>query len=250
MSNSGEPRETIDGRDSALADALVQTFFRILLRCGIEPDDLVTMASRAARSASNLYCGHALGDSPEHHISCTDVVFHWRRDARFLDGKGVPRALPQTGPNLCFERLVEIAAPTCTSDAVLRYLLALGAVEARPDGLLELKSDSVLACAGRSSGVIAPQTILAHLGGFLGSVEFNVCGKQDNSGGRFERACYALLPRALLPVFQRLVEHRGQNFVDSVDEWLVRHTGPNAANGELQVGAGAYVFVNDSKKLK
>lgn len=248
MSNRAMSCELQGASDVALAEALVQSFFRILLRCGINADELVSLVSRAAKTVTNDSCGNALDDSPEHHIACTDVVFHWRRDIKFLDAKGMPRPIALTGEEPSFEQLVRVAAPGRPSDSILRYVLALGAVRLRSDGKLQLASESVLACAGQGSGTIAPRTVLSHLGGFLGSVEYNVCAKRDNSSGRFERACYALLPRPLLPVFQRLVAERGQNFIDSVDEWLVRHRIAGENDGTLQVGAGAYVFVNDPKK--
>jgi len=249
MTHSETSYEVKRASDLVLVESLVHSFFRILLRCGIKPDDLLEIVQDTAKGMTNVSSGSVLADSPEHHIACTDVVFHWRRDTKFLDSKGMPRPIAPTGLEPSFERLVEVAAPACTSDSVLRYLLALGAVRSRPDGMLELESESVLACAGQGTGVIAPRTVLSHIGGFLGSVEFNVCAKQDNSSGRFERACYALLPRPLLPIFQRLVEQRGQNFVDSIDEWLVRHRGPDSSGGTVQVGAGAYVFVNDSSDV-
>jgi hypothetical protein len=249
MTHSETSYEAKSTGDVVLVEALDRSFFRILVRCGIKPDDLVKMVQETAKGMANLSSGYVLPDSPEHHIVCTDVVFHWRRDTKFLDSKGMPRPIAPTGLGPTFERLVEMAAPGCTSDSVLRYLLALGAVRSRPDDMLELASESVLACAGQGTGVIAPRTVLSHIGGFLGSVEFNVCAKQDNSSGRFERACYALLPRPLLPIFQRLVEQRGQNFVDSIDEWLVRHRGPDSSGGTVQVGAGAYVFLNDSNDV-
>lgn len=247
MGNSETSYEVEQASNLALVKSLVLSFFRILLRCGIKPDDLVKMVEVTAKELANVSSANALSDSPEHHIVCTDVVFCWRRDTNFLDGKGMPRSIPPAGPETSFERLVQVAAPGYTSDSVLRYLLALGAVRSLPDGMLELASESVLACTGQGTGVIAPRTVLSHIGGFLGSVEYNVCAKRDNSSGRFERACYAILPRPLLPVFQRLVEQRGQNFVDSVDEWLVRHRGMGNSGETVQVGAGAYLFVNESK---
>ncbi len=96
---------------------------------------------------------------------------------------------------------------------------------------------------------MSPVALLQHVEGFLGSVSFNVIKKSDNSQGRFERACYAWLPADLVPIFERMVEDRGQNFVDGVDEWLVRHRSSPSGHQRNQsrlVGVGAYIVVRRS----
>jgi hypothetical protein len=88
--------------------------------------------------------------------------------------------------------------------------------------------------------------VLEHICGFLGSVEFNIFEKPSRANGRFERACYASVPRELVPILQQLVNSRGQAFVDVIDEWLSRRsTKPTENNDTVLVGAGAYVFIRD-----
>jgi hypothetical protein len=89
--------------------------------------------------------------------------------------------------------------------------------------------------------------VLEHICGFLGSVEFNVFDKPSRAKGRFERACYASVPKELVPVLQQLVGRRGQDFVDVIDEWLARRAVTPAGEGDtLLVGAGAYLFVREN----
>jgi hypothetical protein len=132
------------------------------------------------------------------------------------------------------------------------YLVALGTVRVFGSDV-ELVADSVLACSSGAGNAIAPKTVLAHLKGFLGSVEFNLANASGNASdhGRFERACYASISRELIPVFQRFVEARAQNFVDAVDEWLARHRAADDDVGPTRIaGAGAYLFVHDSSKIE
>jgi hypothetical protein len=46
----------------------------------------------------------------------------------------------------------------------------------------------------------------------------------------------------MLPVAERFVRERGQDFIDTVDEWLIRQLstgGPSDGSG-IEIGAGAY----------
>jgi hypothetical protein len=188
--------------------------------------------------------------SPEQHLVCTDIVFHWRRKPRFVDTQGRPKKLNITGDPGSFQSLVLEVAPTFDPIVLLDYLESLGCVRCS-DGLVELATESVLACAGTSERTVAAETVLAHMHGFLGSVEHNLVAKKDGDGGRFERACYAVVPANLVPVVQRLIADRGQNFIDAVDEWLVRHQADERAGERVcLVGSGAYVFVHDSNIFK
>jgi hypothetical protein len=123
----------------------------------------------------------------------------------------------------------------------------LGVVRIADGNKIELTSESVVACSGREGTAIASECILEHICGFLGSVEFNLFDKPSRAKGRFERACYASVPRELVPVLQRLVSTRGQDFIDAIDEWLARRSGRSDDNSEtMLVGAGAYLFVREN----
>jgi len=125
-------------------------------------------------------------------------------------------------------------------------MIELGVVRVTEDKRLELISDSVVACSGQDGLAIASEFVLEHICGFLGSVEFNVFDKPSRAKGRFERACYASVPKDLVPVLQQLVNARGQDFVDVIDEWLARRAvEPDTQVERALVGAGAYVFVRD-----
>ena len=100
-------------------------------------------------------------------------------------------------------------------------MVELGVVRA-DNKIVELISESVVTCSGQDGLSIASECVLEHICGFLGSVEFNVFDKPSRATGRFERACYACVPKELVPVFQQLVNSRGQNFVDVIDEWSTR----------------------------
>jgi hypothetical protein len=160
---------------------------------------------------------------------------------------GLPAQLSLDGISPTFAELVEIAATGADPNGLLVTMEELGVVRTTDTRKIELISDSVVACSGQDGSSIASECVLEHICGFLGSVEFNVFDKPSRAKGRFERACYASVPRELVPVLQQLVSARGQDFVDVIDEWLARRAvKPNSNEGSLLVGAGAYLFVREN----
>jgi hypothetical protein len=180
-------------------------------------------------------------------MMCCDVVLKWRRDCRFIDLDGLPDRLQVSEGENSFESLVRACAPEENVAAFLQTMVELGVVRFLNDKRVELISESVVTCPGQEGASIASECVLEHICGFLGSVEFNVFDKPSRAKGRFERACYASVPKDLVPVLQQLVHSRGQDFVDAIDEWLARRAVKPIDQGEtLLVGAGAYLFVREN----
>lgn len=226
------------------ASQLTKTFVNILNSCGFSSEEILRLTRDAIDGLRESVVISNMSGSVNEHLACTDVVFVWRHAPRFLGEHGEPRRLDLRGSRGSFDDLVCSAAPGYDSGAMLDYLVGLGATRCLPDGSCELITESVLACSGTNGGKVASEVVLLHLQGFLGSVEYNLRTKTGNETGKFERACYSRIPAELTPIFEKLVEARGQNFVDSVDEWLVRHRVESASPpGSALVGAGAYLFV-------
>lgn len=233
-------------RDDPIGHVL-ETLFRILRACGASRECISQAVNRALDACDFAEPIQTLAAPPSQHIACTDVVFGWRRISEFLDANGNPRALPVSGVGPTFEKLCQSVAPSHRVNVLLEYLDSLGAIQRNPDNTLVLATDSVLTCRFDQGGMVAAQTVLPHLMGFLGAVEHNVTRTTGKRLGRFERACYSAVPKSLVPVFERFVEVRGQNFVDTIDEWLVRHRATTISHDDsCFVGAGAYVVVHNS----
>jgi hypothetical protein len=180
-------------------------------------------------------------------MMCCDVVLKWRRDCRFVDSRGLPDQLPISNEGKSFESLVHACEPDADANALMEAMIELGVLRLTEDKRVELISESVVTCSGQDGAAIASECVLEHICGFLGSVEFNIFDKPSRARGRFERACYASVPRDLVPILQQLVNSRGQDFVDVIDEWLARRAvKPSPDSETLLVGAGAYLFVRDN----
>jgi hypothetical protein len=240
--------ESVDSGDaiSMSAQVLLRRVFRILRGCGISEVKLRRMALAAVDEVISIPDSRASRVTARQAIICCDLVLKWRRDCKFVDADGMPAQLTLDDSSQSFSELVRDSAPGAKADGLLASLLELGVVRVTEDKRLELISDSVVACSGQDGLAIASEFVLEHICGFLGSVEFNVFDKPSRAKGRFERACYASVPKDLVPVLQQLVSARGQDFVDVIDEWLARRAvKPGTQVERALVGAGAYVFIRD-----
>ena len=238
---------SVDQRVDELAALLVA----ILEACNVDPRLLISGLSALIDSKRSRIASSPIWASSDMHLACTQVVFTWRREPEFLDADGNTKPLSESGGTASFVALCERAAPEQSAKALLEYLSELGAVRRIADGTVELLTESVLACAARPQRMVAPETVLMHLQGFLGTVSSNLLRGDADPPARFERACYSDIPERLVPVFQNLVAARGQNFIDSIDEWLDRHRARNASDGATaKVGAGAYVLLHHSNKIE
>jgi ribose 1,5-bisphosphokinase PhnN len=83
--------------------------------------------------------------------------------------------------------------------------------------------------------------VLKQLQGILQVVHRNVCSVSGARKSRFERACTVSIAVEFEAIFDRLVRARGQEFIDSIDEWLERNAKRESATGRyLELGAGVY----------
>ena len=226
------------------ARTLLRRVFRILRGCGIDLESLRGITSEALDAVSDVPNSQANRVTARQVFRCSDVVLRWRRNPKFLNAEGLPAKLSLDNKNPSFMELAEIAVPGEDWRELLESLVELGVVRHLGNEEIELLSDSVVACSGRDGTIVASECVLEHICGFLGSVEYNVFDKPSREKGRFERACYASVPVAIVPVLEKMINSRGQDFVDVIDEWLARRSIKSPGeSASVLVGAGAYVFV-------
>ncbi len=233
------------------ARAGVGHVINILLGCGVARETIETLFSEVSttRAIANR---ESLSDVPmTEMIWETMVVLRWRRDPAFLDPDGLPRPLRNHGKKNEFQSLVTKVSVDLDSTKVVTNLIRAGTIRRNQKGDLELMSESIVACSGRDGQFVAATPVLDHVAGFLSSVEHNLFDKDSNTRPRFERACYVAIPTEHVPIFMNMASSRCQNFVDVVDEWLVRRSVPfGTSAGAAVVGVGAYVFVRKQDAIK
>ncbi len=246
MSDS-RPHAVDDG--TAYLEDVIRRLFRILGACGFPRQEIARATYRLLEGLEGADVERKrLSASANQHIALADAVLRWRRDPEFVGADGLPAPLPFLGQRGSFSRLLQLVAPEEDPTRSLEYMIEVGAVVSDLRQRVTLLSESLLTCTGRDLARVSPVPVLLHLNSFLGSVEHNLTERSGPRSGRFERACYASVPANLVPILERFVESRGQDFIDVVDEWLSRQPKPDDQRHGVTVGAGAYVFVQPEIK--
>ena len=173
---------------------------------------------------------------------CMEVMCTWRRDVDLVDSDGEPRQLPMSSDRQSFEALCTKASCRHTPAELLKVLLEFGAVTQNASGLIRSETPTFLLGRATSGGLIATDGLIKQLEGFLRCVHHNVCSVSGQGKPKFERVCTVTVAIELEPIFDLLVRSRGQEFIDSIDEWLERNTKVESPSGRyLELGSGAYL---------
>lgn len=233
------------------AAELIEEVISILRVCGLTDHQIGSAfaAVMEKKSQSNRDL-RELEETAEFHLQCCDLVFRWRNDRVYIDQNGSPLRLPLRGGKPSFESLASSQGITAP-EQYAGYLEALGATRKTREGHIELVSDSVLACSGNQRLTVAPHTVLSHVLDFVSTVRFNLETNDGDQHRRFERACFGRISPSYIPILQRLVEERGQNLIDGVDEWLARNASTVMdASASRLVGVGAYMYVRGPRNTR
>lgn len=179
---------------------------------------------------------------------CMEVMCLWRRDLEFTDADGGPSELRFSSGSRDFVSLCQKASCRQPAASILRALVDFGAVAVGADGFIRSETPTFILGRASSGGRLATDALLKHLEGFLLCVHRNVRSISGDGKAKFERACTVTVAVELEPIFDQLVRRRGQEFIDSIDEWLERHAHQASPSGEyVELGAGAY-FVDFGRR--
>lgn len=230
-----------DDHSQALLNEVVQRFTDLLIAGGATSpmiryaiNNSMDCAVEGSASTTFTDLGSLLRD-------CMEVMCVWRRDLELVGEDGEPLVLRQTGQRPSFETLCKKAGCRHSYVKILHALLEFGAVTQDEVGSIRSQTPTFLLGAAASGGRIATDGLIKQLEGFLQCVHRNVCSVSGSGKARFERACTVTVAAELEPVFDRLVRTRGQEFIDSIDEWLERNMKFESPSGSyVELGAGAY----------
>ena len=230
-----------DLHGQALLDDVVRLFFDLLIASGASLTMIKLATTRAqARSGETDAITATFTELGALQRDCMEVMCTWRRDVDFVSEEGEPMPLPIGGPR-SFAALCGRAFCKHPAEQILLALVDFGAVSLRDDGTIVSETPTFLLGRTTAGGRLATDVLLRHLEGYLRVVHGNVCSVSGHGKQRFERACTVSVAAELEPIFDQLVRHRGQEFIDSIDEWLERNTKYESPSGRyLELGAGAY----------
>ena len=176
------------------------------------------------------------------------VLAGWHSDPLFLGPYGMPLEIPYESPVdggiPSFVDLVRTYSGDMAPRPMLRELMRIGAVVESENGTFKvLRRDFI------------PEALSAELVERLGEVTHNFFStaarnieKKGPDGGLFERIVFAEngVTDQAVGLFDAFVKHRGQEFLEELDNWLVaREKEEKGVARTIQTGFGMYHYIEE-----
>jgi hypothetical protein len=236
-------------RGQLLLNEVVQLFADLLHASGASMPMIKEAMACAIDTESDNSSSTTFTDLGSILRDCMEVMCTWRRDIDLVDHNGEPAALSvDDTPGRSFAILCKKARCRRAPTDVLSALVEFGAVSISADGMIRSETPTFILGRATSGGRLATDGLLKQLEGFLLCVHRNVRSVAGRGSPKFERACTVTVARELEPVFAQLVRCRGQEFIDSIDEWLERNQKVDSPSGSyVELGAGAY-FIDHGER--
>ncbi|MGQ0383525.1 MAG: hypothetical protein ACT4UP_02390 [Gammaproteobacteria bacterium] len=241
MSAANNNGAASDCHGQELLENVFLRFTELLMAAGATVTMIRQASTRALASAVETKSEAVFTNLGTVLRDCMEVMCTWRRQATLVDSQGEPAALELDSGQTSFAGLCSKAGCQHNWQEILKALLDFGAVAHDEDGRVVSRTPTFLLTYASAGGRLATDGLLKQVEGFLWTLHRNVRSVSGQGSARFERACTVSVARELEPVFDRLVRARGQEFVDSIDEWLERNAREQSASGQyVELGAGAY----------
>ena len=167
------------------------------------------------------------------------VLAGWFESPGYTDGEGRPRSLPIDGPAPSFASLVRDFSGDIYPKIILEELLQVGAVRMAKDG-------SLRAVTRRYTLGGADPVAIGQLGStardVLNTLEHNLSAPVA-SRRYSDTAVTVSLERAAIPLFHRLLRHRGAAFMEDIEGWIAEHDRPGSPD-KVRAGVMLHMFVD------
>jgi len=173
------------------------------------------------------------------------VVYGWVHDKDYSDTKGETADLSFENGNPSFSSLVKTYSGDVPPRAILDELLKVGVVEKTADGKIRLVARAYIPKSGEAEKLALLGRDVA---GLISTMDQNIHGV--NQKPFFQRKVfYDNLPQEALPKLQAILENRGQELLEFLDQWMAEHdrdANPKSeGTGRTAAGIGIYYFEED-----
>jgi hypothetical protein len=230
-----------DRHVEALVNEVVKVFIDLLVASGASTAMIKSAIAKSNESSMESGVPARFTDLGGLLRDCMEVMCTWRREVEFVNSDGEPKLLAISGNPYSFETLCRKSDCRNPSSEILQTLIDFGAVSITEDGCAHSETPTFLLGRASSGGRLATDALLKQIEGFLFCVHRNLRSVAGMGKAKFERACTVTVALELEPIFDQLVRYRGQEFIDSIDEWLERNTRFESPSGRyVELGAGAY----------
>ena len=224
-----------------LVEGVVRQFVDLLVAGGVSVEAIEAATARALVSSAEIKSITTFTELGTIQRDCMEVMCTWRRNLEFVDKHGEPSPLSLGSDKNSFTALCKRAGCTNDVSSILETLQYFGTISIGEDRMVVAETPTFLLGRAHDGGRLAVDGVLKQLQGFLQVMHRNVCSVSGVKKSRFERACTVSVAVELEAIFDRLVRTRGQEFIDSIDEWLERNAKRESATGRyVELGAGVY----------
>lgn len=170
----------------------------------------------------------------------TRLLSGWHEDPDYRDRNGNPRPLPERGAQPSFESLFQRYGGDTPFQTLLKELKSAGSIAVDDRGRLVACRRFHMPAAMSDENV---RLFGTNLSDHARTLERNIAGRKEQR--RFEG--YATEDRirpADAAEFQRLIDERGQQFLEEIDAWLHRHraTDNDPDARPVRLGVGIYAI--------
>lgn len=211
----------------------------ILIHSGVSPVDLLrefrAVCARLphAAGALNVEDVDFVADLPH-------VIALWYSDPHYLDPQGHPRALPFEGKSPSVAALIARVYPHRDTQAVLKKLLATGALRRKGNVFEPTKREIIF-----RSPSLGRLHALTPLMGFLKTVEHNLTHGRAHSMLEMT-ASNSRIPRSAYRALRARVHEGGKEFLFEVDDAMrqIEQRSP-ASQDRLRIGTCVFMYSTD-----
>lgn len=170
----------------------------------------------------------------------TRLLSGWHQDPAYLDAAGKPAALAERGPSPSFESLFQRYGGDTPFQTLLKELKSAGSIKRDDSGrLVALRRYHMPTPMSEGNIRLFGSNLFDH----ARTLERNTTGREELR--RFEGIADNDRVRAdAVAEFHRFLDHRGQQFLEEIDEWLNCHRVSDNESGSVPVrlGAGLYAI--------
>jgi hypothetical protein len=176
------------------------------------------------------------------------VISGWRRETKYVDGKGEPVAIPIYGKGATFEKLVKKFSGDMPTRAVMDELIRIGAIKLEPDQRVRLIKDAFIPTHD--------DAIKFHIFGtdvslLISTIENNIELKSEEPF--FQRKVYYdNLPDEVIADLRRMSKKSAQKLINDMDRYIAindRDVNPKLeGTGRNIAGIGLYYFEKPYKE--
>ncbi len=187
-------------------------------------------------------------DVPEYLNPATRVLSGWHQDADFLTDDARPKAVSIDSGESSFAELCRRYGGDVPRGALLKELIAIGAVEKAAGGELHVRSRVYIPRRVDPAKTLRAGSVLGDIGNTV--VHDLLCKPRDPL--RFERrAANGMIDPRHLPAFREFLELEGMQFLERIDDWLTQHEveeSSAAGRTAVRLGVGMYHIQDDVER--